>query len=190
MRRRYDGNPWSWVTAWRLKLVGFSRRRWNLASVDSYHQRQKRDTLRSPFLLSSALLMVPEAWEIQVIEQSWEKQGQTWHKRHREQARLVVSEAGMDLFWAASAIVLVGHCSHPVGQWRSHAVVMSELVWGLNQWQLPHWPTNASCWSNHITWKVILFQSLFLAKLWHCHFSLAIITGNTFGLQSNKKWFP
>lgn len=90
MSRRYDGNPRSWVTTWRLKLVGFSGRRWNLESVDSYHQRQKRDTLRSPSLLSSTLLMVPEAWEIQVLEQNWEKQGPMWHKRHREQASLVV----------------------------------------------------------------------------------------------------
>ena len=100
----------------------------------------------------------------------------------------------MDLLWTASATVLVSpllsllsSCGTMKG---SHAAVMSELVWGWNQWQLPHWPTNASCWSNQVTWKVILFHSLFLAKLWHCHFSLAVVTGNTFGLQSSTNDFP
>ena len=132
--KEQDGSPWPWVTAWRVKLEGFSDTSWNLESEGSYCKGRKSSSLTFPFLLPSNLQMVlgPGKSTSQRsasldTKQNW-VQEQTWP----EQAQRACNSSGFQKWgWIRTGQRMLfllwvpyPHCSHPVGQQKG----------GVQQW--------------------------------------------------------
>lgn len=156
--QRYNGNPWLWVTRWRLQLVGFSGRNWNLESESSHCKGRKRSSLAFSFLLQ--MVLEPGKSRLKGSAPPWiqsrtEDKGKRDQSRHKGHAIQVVSKS-RDRFvmnnpcclsWESLTLTVLI-------LWDSKRETCSNNVrapWSLNQWQLFHWSIIASCQRDQAT---------------------------------------
>lgn len=189
--QRYDGNPWLWVTTWRLKLVGFLAGTGNLKVKVASAKAEKG----APWLFPSSCLW---SWSLGSPGQAssgiflntsrTEDKGKHDHSRHKGHAVQVVSKS-RDGF-APNSPCCFSYESLKLTvliPWDSKREACSQnvrVLRSLNQWRLSHWSNIASCQTDKLHIKWFIFHSLSLQKIYiatsPC--SLPRATGNIFGL--------